>query len=260
MAPIKLEDHIREQFQEREIQTSNNFWEKLQQQIKAAPKKKNNKRWFYLAASIVSVVIISSLILSEQQVITEPSNNIVEVNDSLNEIKPNNNVIVATEEVINNNSSETIDQKEITDSPIKEIALKKNKVIANKKEAIADLNIVMPDSSKINPAKTTLITANNIETDGINEEESFINSKIEEVVAQIKNGSNAISDEEINSLLYKAQQEIYSKKLLRKNKVDASELLSIVEDELEESFRDRVFEALGNGYEKVRTAVVNRNN
>jgi len=58
--------------------------------------------------------------------------------------------------------------------------------------------------------------------------------------------------------LFKAQQEIHSKKLLYKNKVDAMELLSIVEDELEANFRDRVFEALGDGYKKVRTAVVNR--
>ncbi len=51
---------------------------------------------------------------------------------------------------------------------------------------------------------------------------------------------------------------IYSKNLIYNNKVDATKLLSVVEDELETNFRDRVFEALGDGYEKVRTAVVNR--
>ena len=50
----------------------------------------------------------------------------------------------------------------------------------------------------------------------------------------------------------------HSKKLIFSNKVDAIKLLSVVEDELETNFRDRVFEALGDGYEKIRTAVVNR--
>ena len=251
MAPIKLEEHIREQLQEREIKTSNNSWEKLQQQIKNTPKKKNNRGWYYLAASIISVVIISSLMLSEKQVITESSNKIVEVSESLNENESNSNTIVSAEE--------TTSQKEVIESSTKEITAKKNQINKTQKEPIADLNIIKPDSSIIIPIESTLITTNNDpETKDVNEEEVFINSKVEEVVAQIKNASNAITDEEINSLLVKAQQEIHSKKLLYKNKVDATELLSIVEDELEENFRDRVFEALGDGYKKVRTAVVNR--
>ncbi len=250
MAPIKLENHIREQLQEREIQTSNNSWEKLQQQIKSTPKKKNNRGWFYLAASMISIVIISSLMLSEQQVVMDPSKSTVEVNDSINEIEPNSNVIVSAEE--------TTIQKELPETLTKEITRKKIQIIETQKEPIADLNIENPDSLKINPIETTLIAANDFETNTINEEEKYINSKVEEVVAQIKNASNSITDEEINSLLFKAQQEMHSKNLINNNKVDAMELLSVVEDELETNFRERVFEALGDGYEKVKTAVVNR--
>ena len=113
MAPIKLENHIREQLQEREIKTSNNSWEKLQQQLDSTSKKKNNKGWFYLAASIVGIIIISSLLLNKQQVITEPSNNIVEVNDKEDKIEFDSKVLVSGEETKIDDTSEPINQKEI---------------------------------------------------------------------------------------------------------------------------------------------------
>jgi hypothetical protein len=123
---------------------------------------------------------------------------------------------------------------------------------------MTDVTILETNSSKTNLKENTLIVKNNKEPHEVNEEEKFINSKVEEVVAQIKKSSKSITDEEINALLNKAQKDIHSKKLIFSNKVDAIKLLSVVEDELETNFRDRVFEALGDGYEKVRTAVVNR--
>ncbi len=42
--------------------------------------------------------------------------------------------------------------------------------------------------------------------------------------------------------------------------MDATALLNVVEFELETSFRDKVFEALGDGFEKVITSVADRNN
>ena len=258
MAPIKLEDHIREQLQEREIKTSNNSWEKLQQQIDSTSKKKNNKGWFYLAASIVGIIIISSLLLNKQQVITKPSNNIVEVNDNEDKIEFDSKVVVSGEETKIDDTSEPIRQKEIK-NPLRKEIVKEEKLI-NKKEKLVmtDVTILETNSSKTNLKENTLIVENNKEPQEVNEEEKFINSKVEEVVAQIKKSSNSITDEEINALLNKAQKDIHSKKLIFSNKVDATKLLSIVEDELETNFRDRVFEALGDGYEKVRTAVVNR--
>ena len=258
MAPIKLEDHIREQLQEREVKSSSESWGKLQKKLNNSPKNKNNKGWFYLAASIVSIIIISSVMINQKQVITKPSNRIAEVSDSINEIEPNSNVIVSAEEIKNNGISESNNQKEATKTSTKQIIRKKNLIVLNVKEPITNINVTKPDSLKTNQIETTLVAVNTLESKKINEEEKFVNSKVEEVVAQIKNSSNAITDEEINSLLYKAQQEIYSKKLIKNTKVDAMELLSIVEDEMEVSFRERVFEALGDGYEKVRTAVVNR--
>ena len=63
-------------------------------------------------------------------------------------------------------------------------------------------------------------------------------------------------------LLAKAQREIELQRILNNSnyKIDAAALLSDVESELERSFRDKVFDALGEGYQKIRTAVAERNN
>jgi len=121
-------------------------------------------------------------------------------------------------------------------------------------------------SKENNPLNNAISNEDITETEVIkenNSEDVFINSKVVEVVAQVQalqKSDNTVSAEEINSLLLKAQDEIHSREILNTKKVDATALLNMVESELETNFRDKVFEALGDGYEKVRTAVVERNN
>ena len=64
---------------------------------------------------------------------------------------------------------------------------------------------------------------------------------------------------DVEALLNNARREIETQRIINNPKVDATALLEDVEWELEESFRDKVFDALGEGYNKVRTAVSERN-
>jgi len=95
--------------------------------------------------------------------------------------------------------------------------------------------------------------------------ELLIDSNVDELVAQtqiLQKDEKPENIEEVNTLLLKAQRDIQTEKVVHgmKRKVDATALLNEVEDDLETSFRDKVFEALGDGIEKVKTAVVERNN
>lgn len=264
MAPIKLENHIREKLQDREIQTSNGSWEKLQKQLETTPKKKFNKSWMYLAASIVGIIIVSSLILNRNQVSLDPSNNIVESNKEINAHDNNHNDLVSEEEIKSINALENESLKEVPEESNNQLIKKKINTQKIQNEVLASTNTEEPSLTKYEVNDKSIVANKTKKTIDINEEEKFINSKVEEVVAQINDlnkSSKSITEDEINSLLAKAQQEIKTKKLMiNNNKVSAIELLSIVEDEMETSFRDRVFEALGDGYKKVRTAVVERNN
>jgi hypothetical protein len=65
-------------------------------------------------------------------------------------------------------------------------------------------------------------------------------------------------DTEIDALLSEAQLQMDSDKI--KRSVNANSLLQDVEADLEQSFRDKVFESIKTNFKKVRTAVVDRNN
>ena len=94
---------------------------------------------------------------------------------------------------------------------------------------------------------------------------TFEDIKVQEVVAQIKalkETNQNVTEAEIDALLDRAEKEISLQKLYDKSEktVDADALLQDVEADLEQSFRDRIFEALKVGYKDVKTAVAERNN
>lgn len=259
MEPIKFEEHIREKLQEREISPSLKSWEKLEKHIeKSEPNKKTNKSlWLAIAAGFVGILIVTSFVFKEDVFLPQSSPQIVEEtipDDGNTPIENNESVVVNDKQ----------DAKEVTSEiPIEKVI----KTIPSKKEdAIAVNNKKKSSSTENNNLKEAVSVEEIIETNvGLENtsEDVFINSKVEEVVAQVQalqESKNAVSVEEINSLLLKAQGEIHSREIINNKKVDATALLNMVESELETNFRDKVFEALGDGYEKVRTAVVERNN
>src|SRR5690606_27263523 len=76
---------------------------------------------------------------------------------------------------------------------------------------------------------------------------TFEDEKLKEVVAQIqelKNANDVVTEDEIDALLKEAEKAIFKEKIKSANTqtVDADALLQDVEADLQQSFRDRVFE------------------
>ena len=78
----------------------------------------------------------------------------------------------------------------------------------------------------------------------------------------LKSENNSVTEREIDSLLKIASKELFKERLQKETSkiVDANALLMSVEDEMGQSFRSKVFEALKESYETVKTAVADRNN
>ena len=286
MAPIKFEENIREKLQERELQPSKEAWSKLESKLdKEFPEKKGNRGiWLAIAASMTGVLLIVSFFffkLNEDQ----PNQLVVDETETpvLDEVTPNEvitenelqksemeEVAVSEEE---NDSTEDSEKDEL-EEPVQntmiaveaidgqeskqpDVSNSEEKIIPKKvveiEEGIAKVQNEMPntmDKEIITPEK---------------KEDVFVDAKVEEVVASIQNiekNNNTVTAEEIDELLQKAQRDIATQRLLNSDtkKIDATALLRDVETELERSFRDKVFDALGEGYNKIRTAVVQRNN
>jgi len=269
MAPIKFEENIREKLQEREIQPSKDAWLKLEKQLdEVAPKKKRtNFTWFAIAAGFVGVLLTITLLFNEE---TSVTNELVEV-ETEKPTKPLDNKV----EVIDNTQIVSEDTPEIeivenieNESPIIKETQNSSSNIAqetikdtSKKFKKSAINSTVEESVAVETIEEKILVEKNesVKT----EEELYIDSKVNEVVAAVQNleKDKPVTAEEVDALLTEAQRAISNRKILESAtvKIDPESLLQDVETELERSFRDRVFDALGKGYNKIRTAVVERN-
>jgi len=256
MAPIKFEDHIREQLEEREIQPSNIAWDKLNKELNHPAKKKAKIPWYAIAASIVGLIVVASLLFGNKTATMVNSDKIIET-EVVNIKEESQEVLISkfkTNEIVVETET-SIEEKNSSKAP---------KIFKNKTASIQNNTTKVAFNNSEKKIEVLVQEENHIsEIKETNSETDFIDLKVTEVVAQIsaiQNSNKKITDEEINALLEKAQLEIQSQRIFVNNKVDATALLNTVEEELEASFRDKVFEALGEQFEKVRTAVVERNN
>lgn len=252
MAPNKFEKHIKEKLDGREINPSAEAWQKLSGELDAfvQPKKKGYF-WYGIAASFIGILIVSVLYMNRETTQVFPDIQVVDAPEEEN--KETNGF--KTDILIEDTTK--IKVAEIT------INATQNKT---KKKSIKDIkqeNLVTDVEDKIASFEKEVSAIDGIQVESKLSDE-IINTKILEVIAQVNSleeDANALTDAEVDSLLRNAQREILTNKLLRKDSsVDAMALLTEVEDELDRSFRDQIFETLKTGFLKVRTAVADRNN
>lgn len=245
MAPNKFEKHIKKELEEREIQPSSKAWEQLSEKMDAtAPQsRKKGYLWYGIAASFVGLIILSVVFFNAKEPILETNTTVVEEDN----------------EVI----------KELIDLPIIETQKTNVEVVATEKlpvlkekEKTGKTNLEIVEKK---PLIEQLVTvSNDAQVPLIGSSEEIINTKVLEVLAQVdilEQDHEVITDAEVDSLLRMAQQELLTDRLFRTDRsVDAMALLAEVEGELDETFRDQIFESLKTGFLKVRTAVADRNN
>tara|TARA_R110000796_G_scaffold41772_4_gene103507 strand:- start:88970 stop:89743 length:774 start_codon:yes stop_codon:yes gene_type:complete len=257
MAPIKFEEHIKDKLDERKIKPSDNAWNKISEELySTSTSKKYGYFWYAIAASIIGLLLASLFLLKSQ-----------------------NDDILDENQIVNETSKEEILKEEEINTqalPLKNIEIKKGTLVETKSNIPKTLSTKIPKLNKIERDVATEnelvaqmnrenVASEKLKKVDFNIAEELINSKINELVAQvdsIESNNTTVTDAEIDVLLRKAQREILEQKIFRNNNntVDAMALLTEVEDELDLSIRDQLFETLKNGYLKVRTAVADRNN
>ena len=256
MAPYKLEDNIREKLEMREINPSPDAWKKLEAKLDAEQPKKKTVAWYYIAASFIGILILSSILFSRDHEATKSQ--IVNENIELQNLENQSEIITKNSEVKeiaseeeNTEKANTKAKKNENANPLKPIP--QNKGAVEKKYERNKVIAKAAEEEKQLP---------NTETKSTNQDDELFNQKIDEVVASVKKiqETNAeVTASEVEELLNNARRDIQIQQILSNQKVDATALLQDVEWELEKSFRDRVFDALGDGFRKIRTAVIERN-
>jgi hypothetical protein len=263
MAPINFEDNIREKLEGREIQPSANAWKKLSTQLEGTDKKQSATYiWYAIAASFIGILILASVFLNQANSNSGDKSKLVDADSSekmeskeIPQINPPVNaseefaktIIVSEDNKSNDQIRKSIQPNKI-ETPTQFIEKSDSRTEAVAMAEISKLKeLESPNPVSLNDSKEDLITK----------------AKVAEVVAKVElmqKSNTSISSEEIDALLATAQRELRTQRILNSVKVDPAALLGDVELELERSFRDKVFSALGDGYQFIRTAVVERNN
>ncbi|WP_347374170.1 hypothetical protein [Aequorivita sp. Q41] len=257
MAPIKLEDNIREKLEARALKPSADAWKKLEVKLEASQPKKKKVQWYYVAASFVGFLILASTFFNK---------NSVEVNTEIVNETIDKQLLKTPSEIISNNTETVEIAAEEKNKPKIESdnSDEKEHVYKVPPQGKSEIDKKIKNASPLAKVSTEEAKKPVVEeTRSLSAEEILINTKIDEVVAsakKLKENNQEVSVAEVELLLNNARREIQTQRILNSPKVDATALLQDVEWELEKSFRDKVFDALGESFNKIRTAVLERNN
>lgn len=257
MARQQFEDQFRNKLNNREIKPSAGSWQQLAGKLDSAENTSKPILWWIgIAATIAGGVLIYSLAFNFNPDVKSPG-------------------------VVDNPSEEMLQDKEIpvqentslvVEESTQEENLKKEE-ITGKAKSSAESNKPAEKSDPVTHQRSKSQIASAQKYDKLEEkentpvspetaEESLVITKLEELIAEIDSkGSGDATYAEIDALLYKAAGEITKEQGegSLSGTIDAGDLLFDVEMELEQSFREKVFDLLKEGYSKARTAVANRN-
>jgi hypothetical protein len=234
MEPNKLEKQFKEQLNSREIKPSEMAWSKLDVMLSAADssnseqakqKPKTKFPWIYIAASIVGFVLIGTVYFNQKEnVIGNQKNGIV----IQNTIAPKTTVIP-----YNATEQKAEEQTSVVATAVQTPTLKTNRIPKLKESAIIINNQNQVAEVSINNQKTEQKT--------------------------IKSQTSTVSVDELIAVAgnpLKKENQSGQKSVVH---VNAGNLLSQVDGELEFSFREKVINKVSKNYQSVKVALANRN-
>ena len=240
MEPNKFEQHIKDKLEGRAIQPSAKSWDRLDAMlaVETKPKKKSFAK-YYVAASLFFVFGITYWFINQEPTEVIPQNTVVTIEgkDSKESFEEQNSI---------ENKVET------NDILIEDFQINKNSAIVQNQEP---KNVNYDKKIKVeNPKEETFIQNQIIE-----EKEAIVeNNK-----PKTKNNKPIyVSPEKLLASVENSQENIsitHSKKTNNSIKVNANLLLSSVENEIKEEYRETTFDKLKRKFNETKSAVANRN-
>lgn len=248
MAPHKLDNKIKEVFEKRTIEPSKKGWETLNKRLNQNSEK-SSKRLYYImgfAATFIGVMLFTTLVFKR-----ELPEIIVDKNENSTEIKT----------VKNNKESNIIEQenRQQDEIVVHTESLHQNKIA---KKPVVDnantqLNSVKSNSAIIQEQRLETLQGNIMQNTVAGVGESNV---IQEKQVAVTNESVIFSTQETDNLLAAAQQKIASQQPNDSPKIlDYNGLLNEVEDDLEETLRDKMLKTIKSSYYTVKSVVAERN-
>lgn len=231
----KLEREFKSQLDQREIKPSPATWDRLDAMLTVGEEKnvKPIYNWIYIAASLIGFLAIGYVFFSNPaELVDVKRTEVVE-----------NNVVNPTNDSLNKEQHTPVHSK------------KESEVIADNQVATQKNNTSIAASQKIN--KQIIVPQNQI-AQSSNTNKNTVEQQIEKSINNQK--TNEINQNSTIQIKSESQiAEVSSKAMNPTVKVNASNLLSEVDNELELSFREKVIRKIDKNYKTVKVALANRN-
>lgn len=232
MEPNKIEQQIKNKLEGRTIQPSVRSWDRLDAMLSVEEKpKKKPFFWYYVAASLFFIFGMTYWLTNQNSTKVIPQNTIVttEGEDALESFEEENSIENKVE--MNSNLIEDIKQNHNSVIVYNKFGKEAKRQIENKqitqKNEVFENNLVEPFANNPEPKTHKFVSP-------------------EKLLASVENNQE---DSSITN----------SNKTKSTVKVDANSLLSSVESEINEEYRETTFDKLKRKFEQAKTAVANRN-
>lgn len=245
MAQNKLETQIKEKLNSREIQPSEMAWDRLDAMLSVSEEKKT-KRFPFLTYKFIGIAASVLVFLSVGLYYINQENTDIEVEESVvvkEEVKTNtseensntskeiNSVPVQKEEQvasITNNQPQTINKKSSQSFNQNDQKTAVNPIINKNKEIeyLGNGDVAQKDLPRIETKKQIVVSKS-----------KYVN--VDDLLASVENESKNTKKPSV--------------------KVNANSLLSQVDGELEQSFRQKAINRISKNYQEVKVALANRN-
>lgn len=225
MKPNKLDNQIREKLNAREIKPSAQAWDRLDAMLAVSEEKKSKKGYWvvFVAASTILFFGLVFFIFNTNK----------------------------TQDIENSNPIVTTIKLEIDSDSTNEI----EEISVENAKPVLVLN-------EVNNSKATR-NIKSVETKKLIKEENILEEKITPNPQLPKlNTDNNLSTEKLLAEVQFDKKEIPSDKKNKTNskiKIDAASLLSTVEKELDENYRETTLDKLSRKFKDAKSAIVNRN-
>lgn len=260
MAPIKFEEDIKNKLEDRTLQPSEKSWEQLSIRLDQNNKKRISKFW-WLAVAALLVIAFQLVFNSNGGYVSEVDQKPVIAEEPVDKT-------IENLEIDNLDKKDSLPTKLMTEETIAEVDSKDvepelvvDQTKKRESKIVQSDKIITDDQS----SKSKIAFSEVDVSENISEPNSILIAENEmgELLEEIKSSETVNSmDKEVDSLLKAAQKAIILNHAIKNqsNVVDAQNLLMEVETEVEPSLKSKVYKALKGGYQKVKTAVAERNN
>lgn len=223
MEPNKIDTLFKEKLSSREIKPSDAAWDRLDAMLTVAEKPKRKLGWIYIAASITGFLLFGTIFFNQKEGILLEKENKVVIQNPVSSKKIKLPTLIQIEK-----------ESEVVRNEVKRTTLKTNQI-----------QVINQQSKPLNNNQNQVA------------EVSIINQKTVEKPTSLQN--NVVS---VDELLASIEQSKLVKEQSPKLqvRVNASDLLSQVDGELDLSFREKVIGKVNKNYQTVKVALANRNN